>query len=227
MKPGWASEYPQRADNWDSERDAMTWLLTKPIEDVVAMYEKWIRGDHRSAHPTWWHRLRAAFRVWTFGRCHHGVNTFLYPCARCIDQYHRAINYLNAVKPTVLVFYQSRDFWLNLDGLQFEHHVAALFRQLGKQADVTRSTGDSGVDIFLRDELGVIAVQCKAHHEAVGPAVVRDLYGSMAHFRAERGMVVSIGGFTAGARTFAAGKPIELIGLSELLLLQHKALGPR
>lgn len=224
MKPGWTSEHPKRADNWDVERDAMLWLLTESIEEAIATYERWIRGDDRPTQPTWWDRIKAGFRAWHYGRCYHGINTFLEACPICVRQNQQCVEFLRELKPRALAFYRSRDFWLQLGSFEFKHQAAKLFQQLGKQADVTRSADDSGADIFLRDESGLTAVQCKAHREPIGPAVVRDLYGAMAHFRANRGMIVSAGGYTAGAREFARDKPIDLLDLGDLLKLQLQVL---
>jgi len=226
MKPGWSAEHPQRADNWSAERDVMLWLTHESIEQVIEMYEQWIRGDDRPQQRTWWDRIKSAFRALEYGRCHHGVNTFREACPTCLCQHRECVDYLQQLKPRVLQFYRSREFWLQLNGLDFEYQITQLFQRLGRQAELTRSTGDWGVDIFIRDPSGLTAVQCKAQQGAVGPAIVRDLYGAMTHFRAARGMIISTGGYTAGARQFALGKPIDLLDLDEVLALHQRTIEP-
>src|SRR5438309_7986817 len=151
MKPGWTAQHPERRDNWDAERDVMLWLLTEPIEDTMTMYEKWIHKGDGPAKPTWWERMKATLKAWEYGKCHHGVNTFLERCGTCVAQHQQCLELLRRLKPMALEFYRSQEFWLGLDGFGFERQVGRLFEQLGKTAQVTSGSGDWGVDVFLRD----------------------------------------------------------------------------
>ena len=108
-------------------------------------------------------------------------------------------------------------FWNSLDGYQFEREVASFFRNQGYTATVTKGSGDGGVDVILTYLNEKIAVQCKAHSKPVGPAVVRDLYGTMTSGGYSKAILVSKSGFTKGVYEFAAGKPIELITVNDIL----------
>lgn len=112
------------------------------------------------------------------------------------------------------------NFWMNLDGHQFEDSVAAVYRTNGYKAIVSKHGGDGGVDIILEKEGHRIAVQCKAHSAQIGPSVARDLYGTMNHLGISDGIIVSRSGFTSGVHSFVAGKPIRLVTLSDLLKMQ-------
>ena len=128
--------------------------------------------------------------------------------------------YLDAVK--AYQYWQTvntLDYWMNLDGHQFEEAVAAVFRRKGYSAKVSKQGGDGGIDIVLRKESECIAVQCKAHKNPVGPSVVRDLYGTMKHFGYTQGMLVSRSGFTGGTIDFSLGKNIQLISLNQLMTI--------
>lgn len=111
------------------------------------------------------------------------------------------------------------DFWQRLSGLQFEREVTALLNRAGMPARRTPASGDGGVDIVLED--GRI-VQCKAYRGQIGPAAVRELYGVLMSGTGTRAILVSRGGFTAGARDFAAGKPIDLWDQHTLISLQRQ-----
>jgi len=87
---------------------------------------------------------------------------------------------------------------------------------------LTSTSGDEGVDIWLYTERGREIVQCKAHRTPVGPAVVRELYGTMEHFKAPAGTLASTSGFTKGVITYAQGKPIKLVGLADIIAMQEK-----
>jgi len=115
---------------------------------------------------------------------------------------------------------QRRDFWKRLDGLEFEHELARALREANYVATVTRGSGDDGVDIWAEKDGETIAIQCKRYEGAVGPAVVRELYGVLMHLEAARGIVATTGYFTGGAISFVEDKPIELWTLDEILHLQ-------
>ena len=110
-------------------------------------------------------------------------------------------------------------YWDSLDGHQFEHEVASVFRGQGYNAVVTKGSGDGGVDVILTKNNERIAVQCKAHSNPVGPAVIRDLYGTMTSGGYTKAILVSKSGFTKGVYEFASGKPIELLSLNDILAM--------
>lgn len=113
-------------------------------------------------------------------------------------------------------------FWLSLSGHQFEHELANLYRKLGLNADVTTASDDKGVDIWLIQNGQTVPVQCKAHKRPIGPAVAREFYGSMVHFKAKAGVIVSLSGFTKGVFEYARDKPIELVDLKWILQKQKQ-----
>lgn len=113
-------------------------------------------------------------------------------------------------------------FWNNLDGYQFEREIASLFRNQGYNATVTKGSGDGGVDVILTKYNERIAVQCKAHSNPVGPAVIRDLYGTMTSGGYTKAILVSKSGFTKGVYEFASGKPIELLSLNDILAMVRR-----
>ena len=112
-------------------------------------------------------------------------------------------------------------FWQCLDGPTFEREVAKLFEQAGYRAELTPVSGDEGIDILLYKDGRKLVVQCKAQQKPVGPSIVRDLYGTMHHAKAQAAILVSLGGFTVGVHNFACGKPIELMDLDAVLRLQQ------
>lgn len=213
-------------DDWDIEQP-MYRVLTQTIEDSIKKYEELINRIV-PANLTWLDRLTIRFGKSRNldVRCRHGVYIYLEKCASCDTRNRQNIAFLHELKSKALDFYCTQAFWLGLDGISFEKQVSQLFKQLGKTVELTKASGDWGVDVFLRDASGLTAVQCKAHKGKIGPSVIRDLYGAMAHFQADRGMVISTGGYTVGARDFALNKAIDLLDLSDLLKLQlqtHRA----
>ena len=67
-------------------------------------------------------------------------------------------------------------------------------------------------------------MQCKRHTGAVGVAIVRELYGVLQSSKANSAILASTGGFTKGVLDFVKDKPIQLLGLREIVDLQ-KSVG--
>ena len=110
-------------------------------------------------------------------------------------------------------------WWFYQTGDSLETEVANLYCALGYRVDQKGGPGDEGVDLFASKNELIVVVQCKAHRKPVGPAAVRDLYGALLHHKADLAALVSPRGFTAGAKSFARGKPIELLDADKLVEL--------
>jgi Holliday junction resolvasome RuvABC ATP-dependent DNA helicase subunit len=124
----------------------------------------------------------------------------------------------------------------NLSGVQFERLVAELLEKMGFRAEMTKTTGDGGIDIeAVLDKPfvgGRFLIQCKrfAPDSLVGSPMVREFYGAVtADRKAFKGILITTSGFTSQALEFASELPIELIDgvrLGEMLSLyfsQEKA----
>ena len=111
--------------------------------------------------------------------------------------------------------------------LDFEDLVAALFKAMGMEVMTTQRSGDGGVDVRAMDpdpiRGGKLVIQVKRYSNTVPPAPVRDLYGTMLHEGATKGILVTTAEFGPSAQEFATGKPLTLIGGTQLvdLLAQH------
>lgn len=110
-------------------------------------------------------------------------------------------------------------FWDSLTGRQFEQEVANLLSRSGYSAQLTPGSDDKGVDIILGDDT---IVQCKAHKKPIGPAVVREVYGTLRAQKARTAILISKSGFTRGVIEFARGKPICLWDVGALIEMQKK-----
>lgn len=122
----------------------------------------------------------------------------------------------------------SRDYWINMSGIQFEKEVASLFRRQGYSATVTSATGDGGVDIILIKDSEKIAVQCKHHSRPIGPNDVRALQGVVAAQNFARGIFVSLNGYTATVygEVRNSNVKIELLELKDILKMANGFVAP-
>ncbi len=92
--------------------------------------------------------------------------------------------------------------------------------------EVTQGSKDGGVDALIFDEDplkgGKYIVQAKRYNILVGVSAVRDLYGTMQHERASKGILITTSNFGRDSIEFAKDKPITLINGSQLLHLLKK-----
>ena len=118
---------------------------------------------------------------------------------------------------------ESRPNLMDLTPGQFENLVSNLFQKLGLESKLTRSSKDGGVDCIAFDNRpvlgGKVVIQAKRYRHTVGVSAVRDLYGTMQHEGANKGILVTTSGYGPDAFEFSKDKPIELIGGSQLLYL--------
>lgn len=126
-------------------------------------------------------------------------------------------------------FKEKRDMSIDdinsLTGIEFEHLCAELLQKLNFQVETTKASGDGGIDIVAYSNepifKGKYIVQCKRYSGTVGEPILRDLYGVITSERANKGILMTTGQFTAAAASFAKDKPIELIdgdGILSLLI---------
>lgn len=123
---------------------------------------------------------------------------------------------------------------LKLPPAGFERLAQRILREAGfTQVVVTGQSGDGGIDGFGTLQVNPLVsfkvlFQCKRYAKSVAPSHVRDFRGAMAG-RAEKGIIVTTGTFTAEARREATrdgAPPIELLDGEKLLdMLEKLELG--
>jgi restriction system protein len=126
------------------------------------------------------------------------------------------------------------DLLLKLPPSGFERLSQRLLREAGFiQVVVTGSSGDGGIDGYGTLQINPLVsfkvlFQCKRYTNSVSPSHVRDFRGAMAG-RADKGIIITTGTFTAEARREASRDgvpPIELIDGEKLVdMLEHLELG--
>lgn len=114
----------------------------------------------------------------------------------------------------------------------FEHLVVDLLVKMGyggtnaSRAEVVGKSGDGGIDgVIPEDRLGLdmVYVQAKKWENSVGPDEIRKFVGSLGEQKAHKGVFITSGEFTSGARTAAekANARVVLIDgerLAELMI---------
>ena len=115
---------------------------------------------------------------------------------------------------------------LELKPKDFEHFVHNLFTRMGLDTKIFKADGDGGVDCVAYDPKpvfgGKYVIQAKLYNITVPPSAVRDLYGTMQHEGATKGILITTSGYGPSSYEFANGKPLQLIDGTGLLALCHE-----
>jgi len=116
----------------------------------------------------------------------------------------------------------------------FERLCQRLLREAGfTQVTITGRAGDGGIDgvgiLQLNPFVSFqVLFQCKRYERSVSPSQVRDFRGAM-EGRADKGIIITTGSFTAEARKEAlrdGARPIELVDGEKLIeMFVHLQLG--
>ena len=117
-----------------------------------------------------------------------------------------------------------------MDWEDFEHLIRELFEKEfstnGGEVRVTQASRDGGVDAVVLDpdpiRGGKIVIQAKRYTNVVGVSAVRDLWGTISHEGAMKGILVTTSNFGPDAYEFAKNKPITLLDGGHLLHLLER-----
>lgn len=178
---------------------------------------KWTHERHRRVAP-----------------CSHGINGAEYDLSKCVvctdEENRRQAAALKEAEERAETERQLRrrkwaervrelrlpEFLRKMHPEKFEKLVCEIFARKGYQVEPTRYTGDGGVDGYIRRAGQTFLLQCKRVQGSVGEPVLRDLFGTIHHEKANGGIVVTTGSVSEKARAWAKEKPIKIVEMSEL-----------
>lgn len=102
-----------------------------------------------------------------------------------------------------------KDFDL-LDGHEFEYYCADLLRKRGfQEVEVTRGSGDYGIDILAERDGVTYAIQCKCYGDSVGVKAVQEAYAGRDYYDCMVGAVLTNQYFTGPA--VEAAKKLKIL----------------
>lgn len=102
----------------------------------------------------------------------------------------------------------------------FEHLVVDLLVAMGyggsriDAGQVVGKSGDGGIDgVIKEDRLGLdmVYIQAKRHEADIGPNAIREFVGSLSEHKAHKGVFITCGGFTSGAKEAAARAQTRIV----------------
>lgn len=119
--------------------------------------------------------------------------------------------------------YRTEDEWRQMSDRDFEFEIGKVYSRLGYQTQVTKRSGDGGVDVIATKDDETIYIQCK-HYSAkthLGAPELQAFWGCCSGNGISKGIMVCTSSLTKDARSFAnklKGK-LEIVGMKELLEL--------
>lgn len=98
-----------------------------------------------------------------------------------------------------------------MSGLEFEEYTASLLRQLGYSGvEVTKSSGDQGIDVLAQKDGKKYAIQCKNYIGKLGNAPVQEAFAGMVYYGCDIAVVLTNSTFTNGAQELAQATGVLL-----------------
>lgn len=98
-----------------------------------------------------------------------------------------------------------------MEGHEFEYFCAELLRKKGfQEVEVTKGSGDYGIDILAEKEGITFAIQCKCYQSPVGVKAVQEAYAGRDYYDRMVGVVFTNQYFTSPAVEAAAKLKILL-----------------
>lgn len=98
-----------------------------------------------------------------------------------------------------------------MDGYQFEYQCAAILkRKHFSKVEVTKSSGDQGVDIIAYKHRKKYGIQCKYYTYPVGNKAVQEAYAGANFYDCNKAMVMTNTTFTRSATELAEKLEVEL-----------------
>ena len=105
-----------------------------------------------------------------------------------------------------------------MDGREFEFFCADLLRKSGFiNVEVTRSSGDQGVDIVAVKDSIRYAIQCKCYSKDLGNTPIQEVNAGKVYYKCHVGVVLTNRYFTAGAHELAEATGVLLWDRDDLI----------
>lgn len=104
----------------------------------------------------------------------------------------------------------------DLDGFEFESAIAGLYEHKGYSVEITKASGDYGVDVLARKGTEVLAIQAKRYTRKVGIKAVQEVSSGAFYYKATKAIVITNSFFTDQAKELAKNTGIILVNKKRL-----------
>ncbi|MFJ8246944.1 restriction endonuclease [Peribacillus asahii] len=91
-----------------------------------------------------------------------------------------------------------------MTGVEFEYFLVELLQNIGYRAEVTKTSGDQGVDIIAKKQGKIYAIQAKRYTGSVGNKAVQEVVSGKEFYGADISWVITNSSFTPSAVNLAS-----------------------
>ncbi|MEL3972054.1 restriction endonuclease [Rossellomorea oryzaecorticis] len=107
----------------------------------------------------------------------------------------------------------------NMSGIEFEHYLVPLFRNLGYYVEITKPSGDFGCDLILKKDKEKTVVQAKRYgaNQKVGVDAVNQVVGAAGYYNATKKFVVTNRYYSEPAKITAKRNNVLLLDREDLI----------
>jgi HJR/Mrr/RecB family endonuclease len=122
------------------------------------------------------------------------------------------VNFLNRLK-TPNVSSQKKHSIDDVDlmtGQEFEMFIAELFSKMGYVSEITKASGDQGIDVIATKNGNKIGIQAKCYSSSVGNSAIQEVVAGKSHYRLDKAIVITNNFFTDAAQQLAQSNSIIL-----------------
>ena len=103
-----------------------------------------------------------------------------------------------------------------MNGKEFEEFVCELYLRMGYSAEITKQTGDQGIDVIAEKKGNRIGIQAKCYAGTVGNSAVQQVVAGKLFYNCNKAVVITNNYFTTSA--------IELAEANEVILINRDIL---
>lgn len=124
-------------------------------------------------------------------------------------KYNNFVNRLKKPSTSSQIKYSINDVDL-MNGQEFEIFIAELFSKLGYESEITKASGDQGIDVIASKNGNKIGIQAKCYSSTVGNSAIQEAVAGKSHYRLDKAIVVTNNFFTDAAQQLAQSNSIIL-----------------
>jgi hypothetical protein len=97
-----------------------------------------------------------------------------------------------------------------MSGQEFEQFLAILFSKMGYETEVTKGSGDQGIDVIASKDGTNIGIQAKCYSGSVGNGAIQEAVAGRNYYHLDKAIVVTNSGFTNSAKELAEANSVVL-----------------
>jgi|GEM_PF-2519920 len=97
-----------------------------------------------------------------------------------------------------------------MSGHEFEYYISNLFSNLGYRSEVTKKSGDQGIDVICEKNGKRLGIQTKCYAAAVGNSAIQEVVAGKSFYKLDKVMVITNSYFTKSAMELASSNEVIL-----------------